>query len=471
MDKQIRIIGGERFSPLGLARKLGAAAVLESASFKGGKNRYSILMVHEAFRIEQRNDLVYMIRQGKRLKVNSSGKDLLDVAAYFADQHEEHGQDFPFPAGGIGYLSYEFAGRCDDFVFRKRKSPLDMAEGCFLFGHSFVIFDHFSDLLYLVAINYKEAQTDVNKIVEELEEKIADLNFNYLKEDDTRYRVEDISPLDERETFLEGVSRVKDEILEGNLLQGVLSRRKTFRTEIPALEAYQRLRSVNPSPYMFYIDFKEFQLFGSSPEMHIKVKQDSIIIRPIAGTRRRGSNEEEDRQLEEELLGDAKERAEHLMLVDLARNDLGRICSPGSVEITEYMGIERYSHVMHIVSEVRGTLKDGKTGTDGIRATFPAGTVSGAPKIKAVEIIDSLEPVRRDFYAGLVGYIEPGGRIDSCITIRSGMKKRNELILQAGAGIVYDSIPEREYEETEEKLAAMVRIFSKTRMEKEEAAV
>ncbi|MFP4383847.1 MAG: chorismate-binding protein [Spirochaetia bacterium] len=470
MEKEIKIIGGERFTPLGLAKKLNAKAVLESASFEGGKERYSILMVDEAFRIEQRQDTVYMIRRGKKLKIKSRGKDLLDIAHYFADQHSEHGQDFPFPAGGIGFLSYGFAKHCDDFKLHNRQENLGLPEGGFIFGHSFIIFDHFSDLLYLVALNYQEAPENVKKIARDLEYRINDLDFNYLKEEEKEYsvRMEDEG---NKEAFIDGVKAVKDHIKKGNLLQGVLSRRITYSTDIPALEAYQRLRSVNPSPYMFYIDYGNYQLFGASPEMHIKAKKDKITIRPIAGTRRRGKTEEEDKTLEEELINDEKERAEHLMLVDLARNDLGRICTPGTVTVTEYMGVERYSHVMHIVSEVQGTLQEKKTGIEGIRATFPAGTVSGAPKIKAVEIIDSLEPVDREFYAGLVGYIEPGGHVDSCITIRSALKMGNRLILQAGAGIVYDSKPEREYTETGEKLGAMVGIFGEHRKEKEEISV
>ncbi len=251
------------------------------------------------------------------------------------------------------------------------------------------------------------------------------------------------------------MAQIRKEIIKGNLLQGVLSRRLVLRTEIPALEAYSRLRSLNPSPYMFYLDYGNFQLFGSSPEIHVKVKDKKVIMRPIAGTRKRGKDKSEDERLERDLLSDEKERAEHLMLVDLARNDLGRVCKPGSVNVSEYMGIERYSHVMHIVSQVEGVLMEGKTGLDAIRKTFPAGTVSGAPKIKAMEIIDSIEREKRSFYAGIVGYLEPDGTLDSCITIRSALKNDDLLILQAGAGIVFDSIPEKEFEETSLKLRAL----------------
>jgi anthranilate synthase component 1 len=253
------------------------------------------------------------------------------------------------------------------------------------------------------------------------------------------------------------VRRLKEEITAGNLLQGVLSRRLAVRTSLPALEAYRSLRSLNPSPYLFYLDFDRFQLFGASPEVHVKVKGGKVTLRPIAGTRRRGADEAEEAGLERELLRDEKERAEHLMLVDLARNDLGRVAAPGSVRVTESMAVEKYSHVMHLVSQVEGELAPGRTGLDAVRATFPAGTVSGAPKIQAIQTVDALEPQRRGFYAGLVGYVEPGGGLDTCITIRSAVKLRDRLVLQAGAGVVYDSKPERELQETEEKLAALLR--------------
>ncbi|MFW5737850.1 MAG: anthranilate synthase component I family protein, partial [Spirochaetota bacterium] len=274
---------------------------------------------------------------------------------------------------------------------------------------------------------------------------------------ESRYEATVVNAGADRQTYLDGVAEIRDEIVKGNLLQAVLSRRVELDTKLPAVEAYRRLRTSNPSPYLFYLNFGAYELFGSSPEVHVKLKDGRVKIRPIAGTRRRGADRYEDKKLEEELLADEKERAEHLMLVDLARNDIGRVCTPGSVEVTESMVIERYSHVMHIVSQVEGDLADGKTGADLIRATFPAGTVSGAPKIRAIEVLDRIEPVSRRFYAGLVGYLEPGGSLDTCITLRSGYKRGDRMVLQAGAGIVYDSTPEREYEETQEKLAALAR--------------
>lgn len=456
-DSILKIIAGERFTPYTLANKLGAKVILESSSFKKGKERYSILMVREAFRVIQEGDNVLLEADGKKRAVKSRGKDILDILLYFANQHTSLHQDLPLPAGGVGYLSYEFSARCDTIKFFRKKDELNLPDAAFLFGHIFIIFDHFSDVLYLIGLNYREHEIDLKNAVEETEEQINDLNFNYLSVRDKQYETNVLLSNAEKINFFQGVEKIKDEITQGNLLQGVLSRRIRIKTDLPALEAYKRLRSSNPSPYLFYIDFGDYQLFGSSPEVHVKVKDEHVSIRPIAGTRRRGANGQEDTALEKELLSDEKERAEHLMLVDLARNDLGRFCEPGSVEVTEYMGIEYYSHVIHIVSQVEGVLREGATGVDAIRATFPAGTVSGAPKIRAIEVIDGIEEEPRRFYAGLVGYMEPGGSLDTCITIRSAYKRDDLLVLQAGAGIVFDSTPRREYEETTEKLMALAK--------------
>ncbi len=454
-DGVIKTLSGERFTPFTLAKKLNAKVILESASFKKGRERYSLLLVREAFTILQEGSDLVMNREGKRHKLNTASKDILDLLSYFARQHPPLYQDIPMPAGGIGFLSYEFARFCDDMKFTLKEDTLNLPTAAFIFGHIFIIFDHYTDIIYLMGLNYKEHEIDLPAAMAATEEKLNDLNFNYLSPQQPRYEGTIINSKNERETYMEGVRRIKNEIVKGNLLQGVLSRRVYIRSEIPALQAYKQLRSSNPSPYLFYIDFGSYQLFGSSPEVHVKVKNSRAEIHPIAGTRRRGATVKEDQKLEEELLNDEKERAEHLMLVDLARNDLGRICAPGSIHIDQYMEVEHFSHVMHIVSKVSGDLAPEMTGVDAIRATFPAGTVSGAPKIRAVETIDRIESESRSFYSGIVGYMEPDGGVDTCITIRSGLKKGNTLVLQAGAGIVYDSVPEREFEETNEKLRAL----------------
>lgn len=257
--------------------------------------------------------------------------------------------------------------------------------------------------------------------------------------------------------FREAVARAKRYIYDGDIMQVVLSQRMSQPFPAPPLNLYRALRSLNPSPYMFHCDFGDFHVVGASPEILVRLEGDTVTVRPIAGTRPRGRTREEDQALAAELLADPKERAEHLMLMDLGRNDVGRVARIGSVRVTENMVIERYSHVMHIVSNVEGTLRDGLDAMDVLRATFPAGTVSGAPKVRAMEIIDELEPTRRGIYAGAVGYLGFNGDMDLAIAIRTAVVKAGTLYVQAGAGIVADSVPENEWQETRNKARAVLR--------------
>jgi anthranilate synthase component I len=452
----IRTMNGERFTPLSLAKKLGAKALLESASFLRGRERYSFLLLREAFRIFDKGGVLFMGRDGSTFPLKTHAQDILDVLGHVSRQHDAVDTPFPLPTGGVGYLSYEYCSRFDDIRLREKPDPLAIPEAQFLFGSVFLVFDHYTDTICLVGVNYHEKQIDLAKALDETEQRINDMDFNFMAPARTNWRTEKL-PDEGRDAFLRDVEAVRAEIVKGNLLQGVLSRRVQIATDMPAIEAYRSLRTLNPSPYMFFLDFEDFQLFGASPEVHVRARDGRATLRPLAGTRRRGRAAAEDRELEKELLSDEKERAEHLMLVDLARNDLGRVCRPGSVEVTELMQVERFSHVMHIVSNVEGRLEHGRTGLDALRATFPAGTVSGAPKIRAVEVIDGLESVKRGFYAGVVAHVESDGSVDSCITIRSALKKGDTVTLQAGAGIVYDSVPERELEETDAKLGALVK--------------
>jgi anthranilate synthase component 1 len=259
-----------------------------------------------------------------------------------------------------------------------------------------------------------------------------------------------------RRDFIAAVNRCKDYILSGDIFQVVLSQRMSVPFAARPLDVYRALRALNPSPYMYFIDLGDTQIVGSSPEVLVRVQQRRVTLRPIAGTRRRGATAEEDSRLEQELLDDPKERAEHLMLIDLGRNDAGRVCRTGTVRVTDRMVIERYSHVMHIVSQVEGELADGLTAGDAIRSAFPAGTLSGAPKIRAMEIINELEPVRRNVYAGAVGYLSWHDDADLAIAIRTAVIKDGVLHVQAGAGIVADSDPETEWEETMNKGRALV---------------
>ncbi len=260
-----------------------------------------------------------------------------------------------------------------------------------------------------------------------------------------------------RAVFEAGVARIRKYILAGDALQVVLSQRFATPIEVSPFAVYRGLRAVNPSPYMFYMAFDDFALAGSSPEPLVTVRGDRVVTRPIAGTRRRGADAAEDERLVAELRADEKECAEHVMLVDLGRNDLGRVCVPGSVRVEELMGMERYSHVIHMVSSVSGTLAPGRSALDALEAAFPAGTVSGAPKVRAMQIIDELETVRRGPYAGAIGYLSPDGDLDTCICIRTIVMKGGVAYVQAGAGIVADSDPGREFAETENKAAALLR--------------
>jgi anthranilate synthase component 1 len=261
----------------------------------------------------------------------------------------------------------------------------------------------------------------------------------------------------EKKSFLNAVDRIRDYIYAGDAFQVVLSQRFERPVGVSGFSIYRGLRTVNPSPYMYYMSFRDFEVVGSSPEPLVTVSGTRVETRPIAGTRPRGADLAEDDALADEMLADEKERAEHLMLVDLGRNDLGRVSRPGTVEVKNFMEVERYSHVMHLVSSVTGEMKEGLTGTDALRAVFPAGTVSGAPKVRAMEIIDELEPTRRGPYAGAICYLSYSGELDSCICIRTMLVRDARAYVQAGAGIVADSEPEREYEETRNKAKALFR--------------
>jgi anthranilate synthase component I len=264
-----------------------------------------------------------------------------------------------------------------------------------------------------------------------------------------------------RDAFECAVQRIRDYIVAGDAFQVVLSQRLTVPLQRDALDVYRALRALNPSPYLFFLELDGIALVGSSPEVLVRVEDGTVTVRPIAGTRARGRSDEEDMRLAAELLADEKERAEHLMLVDLGRNDVGRVARFGSVRVPLVMTIEKYSHVLHLVSQVDGELRDGLSAIDVFRACFPAGTVSGAPKIRAMEIIDELEPVRRGIYAGAVGYFAYGGiNMDTAIAIRTLVAARGQAFVQTGAGIVYDSVPAAEYEETLAKARALLRILA-----------
>jgi anthranilate synthase component 1 len=371
-----------------------------------------------------------------------------------------------FSGGAVGYFGYESA-RLVERIPVRGEDELDIPDIFLLFYDVVLVFDNLKHQLHLVSNAYVSADRcsdhDLRNEYEKAAIEITKLKTILEKSESTRLgharRSGDMQVGLTESGYGEIVRRAKEYIVEGDIFQVVLSQRLKQQAEVAPFDLYRTLRAVNPSPYMYYLDCETFQIIGSSPELLVRVEEGTVETRPIAGTRRRGGTEEEDRRLEQELLNDQKERAEHLMLVDLGRNDLGRICEFGSVHVTQFMEIERYSHVMHIVSNVKGKLRRDISPIDALYSCFPAGTLSGAPKIRAMEIIAELEPVQRGVYGGAIAYVDFSGNLDSCIAIRTIVVKDRTLYFQAGAGVVYDSNPRREYEETLEKLRANLKAF------------
>lgn len=367
-----------------------------------------------------------------------------------------------FSGGFVGFFGYDIVRFIED-IPDKNPDTLKIPDSVFMLTDTLLIFDHVDHKIKVVSnahikadasAAYDEAALKIQKLVSALsggaKKKISGIP---LKRRASPLAIKSNMTQDE---FEKAVKKAKDYIKSGDIIQVVLSQRLEVPITSDPFQIYRALRSINPSPYMYYLRLGGFSLVGSSPEIMVRCEDGKVELRPIAGTRPRGNTEEEDKRLEAELLKDPKEMAEHIMLVDLGRNDVGKVCDYNSVSVKELMTVEKYSHVMHIVSDVSGKLKKGKDAFDVIRATFPAGTVTGAPKVRAMEIIDELENTRRSTYAGSVGYFSFSGNLDTCITIRTILIKDKRAYIQAGAGIVADSVPEKEYKETMNKARALL---------------
>ena len=366
-----------------------------------------------------------------------------------------------FTGGLVGYFGYDTVRYIEPRLARcPNPDPLQTPDILLMVSDEVVVFDNLSGKLYVI-IHCDPAQPDAwhrgRQRLGELVDRLSSPVQHRFHPHPAQIEETDFISGFTQVGFEQAVERTKRYITEGDVMQVVLSQRLSIPFSAPPLHLYRALRSLNPSPYMYYLNLGDFHIVGSSPEILVRLEQDEVTVRPIAGTRRRGKDEQEDQAMAEELLADPKELAEHLMLIDLGRNDVGRIAELGSVELTDKMVIERYSHVMHIVSNVIGKLRPGMSAMDVLRATFPAGTVSGAPKIRAMEIIDELEPVKRGIYAGAVGYLSWSGNMDTAIAIRTAVIKDQQLHIQAGAGIVHDSIPRLEWKETMNKGRAIFR--------------
>lgn len=361
-----------------------------------------------------------------------------------------------FFGGLVGYVSYDFVRHLE----RLPPPPPDdrgLPWARFLFPGEMAIFDHLTHRVKLLSLKPGEEYERQAAAVEEMARRLETPSpLEGLRLPSPSAAGEEARFLPSREEFLEAVKRAREYILAGEIFQVVLSTRAERRLESSPFSVYRVLRSLNPSPYLFYLDFGDLQLLGSSPEMLVRLEGGVLTTRPIAGTRPRTGDADRDRELGEELLSDPKERAEHVMLVDLGRNDIGRVSLPGTVRVTSLMEVERYSHVMHLVSEVEGRLRPDLDAFDALAACFPAGTLTGAPKVRAMEIIDELEPVARGPYGGAVGYFGLGGNMDTAIAIRTVVITGGKAYVQAGAGIVADSVPEREWEECRSKARALL---------------
>ena len=378
-----------------------------------------------------------------------------------------------FWGGAVGYFSYDIV-RLIERLPNRPSSGVKAPDALFVFTRSLVILDNLhgrARVVISVPVPEGSRDSEVDKLYEEasgeLEEILARLRkpggIDTMSPDLSAPAVEGTSSY-ERADFVEHVNRIKEYIRAGDCFQALLSRRIDIPLDFEPADLYRALRALNPSPYMYHLVLDGVEIVGSSPELLVRVSNSRLTLRPIAGTRRRGTTLPEDERLSAELLADEKERAEHVMLVDLGRNDVGRVSKFGTVEVTEFMKVEKYSHVLHIVSQVEGELNDGLSALDVFRATFPAGTMTGAPKVRAMEIIDELEPVARGPYAGAIGYIAAGGqRMDLAITIRTCVIADGKASVQAGAGIVADSVPEREWEETRSKAQALLSAIGSVR--------
>lgn len=457
-------------TPLSTYLKLANAPwsfLLESV--QGGEKwgRYSIIGLPSRERIEVRGFTVSHFVDDE-LQGAGEVEDPLDWIEQFQARFKvPRLDDQPrFDGGLVGYFGYDtiryIEPRLRSQAAADKPDPLGVPDILLMVCDELVVFDNLSGRLALWT-HADPAEPDAYgcavQRLEELEIRLRSATLNTISPGTGGAAVEegDFTSGFTEAGFKAAVETIKEYVLAGDVMQCVPSQRMSIPFRAAPLDLYRALRSLNPSPYMFFLDLGDHQVAGSSPEILTRLEEGEVTVRPIAGTRKRGRSEEEDLALEAELLADPKERAEHLMLIDLGRNDVGRISETGTVKVTEEMVVERYSHVMHIVSNVTGRLSPGLTAMDALRATFPAGTVSGAPKIRALEIIDELEPVKRGIYSGAVGYLSWHGNMDTAIAIRTAVIKDGQLHVQAGAGIVADSVPEMEWQETLNKGRALFR--------------
>ncbi len=442
------------------------AFLLESVEGGAARGRYSIIGMEP--------DLIWRCRGG-RAEINRHARSaphafvaderpaLDSLRAIIAETRLDVPENLPPMAGGlVGYLGYDMVRQMERLP-EKNREELGIPEAILLRPTLLAIFDNVNDELTLIAPVYPRADCSAEHAWAAARSVLGDAQAALdrpLPHPAPPVSLPPMPPPASNFTeaaFIGAVERAKEYIAAGDAFQIVLSQRFSAPFALPPFALYRALRRINPAPFLFFLDFGSFAVVGSSPEIMVRLRDGIVTIRPLAGTRRRGATHEEDKRLEAELLADPKERAEHLMLLDLGRNDVGRVAELGTVRVTESFAIERFSHVMHIMSDVQGRLREGLDAVDALVAGFPAGTLSGAPKVRAMEIIEELEPARRGIYAGCIGYFAANGTMDTCIGLRTALVKDGTMYVQAGAGIVADSVPSSEYEETRQKARALFR--------------
>jgi anthranilate synthase component I len=448
----LKRLKGDTFTPISILQKISGDKkfLLESSHKYHDSGRYSLIGSDPAFEListGDSNEIRY--RNGEKKVIKGNPLEIMKTLLPKIDE-----APFPFIGGAVGYVGYDII-RQFELIGEEFPNGLEMPDVHLMFYEEVIVFDHLEEEITICGLSLTEDQ-DSELLEKRLEQRMEELKRPEIYREDTPFQFAGFQSETSKEEFIENVEIAKEHIKAGDIFQVVLSRRMKSSFQGSPLSLYRKHRAHNPTPYMFYIDFDGYTVIGSSPESLIKTRGSQVFANPIAGTKRRGKTADEDSLIEKELKSDEKELAEHKMLVDLGRNDLGRVCEFGSVTVDKYMQIEKFRHVIHLVSEVSGTLTEEHSNLDALAACLPAGTVSGAPKIRAMEIINKLEKSKRGLYSGAIGYLSANGNIDFALAIRTMILKDGTAYIQAGAGIVYDSNPESEYEETINKLKAFL---------------
>ncbi|WP_141434229.1 anthranilate synthase component I [Bacillus sp. 03113] len=443
-------LGGDTITPISIYQKVkGKKKFLLESSLKHEKSgRYSFIGANPSFELKGFGSKSYVVKGETEQAYEEKPLDLLKKL--LPKKVTSINTMFPLIGGAVGYVGYDVIRQYEN-IGKDIKDELEVPDVHLMFFEDLVVFDHLDQKVFIVSIALDD-ETTTEDLKKRIESRKAEILMTTEDEEIGEVVISDFQPMKNKERYEEMVRKAKEYIVEGDIFQVVPSHRLSADFEGKPFDYYRKLRVKNQSPYMYFLDYEDYAIVGSSPESLIKATDGRIVSNPIAGSRPRGKTVEEDLALEKDLLSDEKELAEHKMLVDLARNDIGKVSEFGSVQVDKYIKVEKYRHIMHLVSEVSGKLKEDYSAIDALISCLPAGTVSGAPKIRAMEIINELEDSKRGVYSGAVGYFSANGNMDVALAIRTMVIKDQKAYIQAGAGIVYDSVPEKEYEETIHKL-------------------